>query len=496
MAESMDDSKGPPVSNAVDTLLPGREPGLLIGGDWTEASDRIEVIDPATEDTLAEVAAAGEAEATAAVDAAAAAAPAWAATAPRERGEVLRRAFEMMIDRAEELAELIVLENGKAFSDALGEVRYGAEFLRWFSEEAARVGGENRTAPAGDKTILTRAEPVGISVLITPWNFPAAMATRKIGPALAAGCTTVLKPASDTPLTALALGDILRQAGAPAGVVNVIPARGSSGVVEHVLADPRVRKVSFTGSTEVGRHLMEVAAQRILRSSMELGGNAPFIVFADADIDGAVDGAMIAKMRNGGEACTAANRFLVEAPVAEEFTRALANRMGALRMGPGIDRDNQLGPMINERSRRGIADLVDGAVDRGAAVAVGGEVPDRTGYFYPATVLSSVEQGDPILSTEIFGPVAPVVQFASEDEAIALANDTEYGLISYLYSGDTGKALRVAEALEAGMVGINRGLVSDPGAPFGGVKQSGVGREGGREGVLEYLETKYIAVSW
>ncbi len=496
MAESEPTEERKAVSTAVDTLLPSREVGLLIGGEWTEADESMSVIDPATEDTLAEVAVASVDQASSAVDAAAAAAASWAATAPRARGEVLRSAFELMMERSEALAELIVLENGKAFPDAMGEVRYAAEFLRWFSEEAARVGGENRTAPAGDKTILTRSEPVGISVLITPWNFPAAMATRKLGPALAAGCTTVLKPASDTPLTALALGDILRQAGAPPGVVNVLPAKGSSGVVEHVLADPRVRKLSFTGSTEVGRHLLGVAAERVLRSSMELGGNAPFIVFDDTDIGEAVDGAMIAKMRNGGEACTAANRFLVHESVAADFTAALADAMGALRMGPGIDRSTQLGPMINERSRTDIAALVEGAVDRGAHLAVGGVVPDRIGYFYPATVLRDVDSTDPILSTEIFGPVAPIVTFAGEEEAIELANGTDYGLISYVYSADIGRALRVAEALEAGMVGINRGLVSDPAAPFGGVKQSGIGREGGREGIAEYLETKYIAVSW
>jgi succinate-semialdehyde dehydrogenase / glutarate-semialdehyde dehydrogenase len=484
------------VSSAVDTLLPRRELGLFIGGEWTDASETMAVIDPATEDTLAEVGVASSEQATAAVDAADEAAASWAATAPRERAEVLRAGFELMIERSEALAELIVLENGKAFPDALGEVRYAAEFLRWFSEEAARVGGENRMAPGGDKTILTRSEPVGISVLITPWNFPAAMATRKIGPALAAGCTTILKPASDTPLTALALGDILRQAGAPAGVVNVIPAKGSSGVVEHILADPRVRKISFTGSTEVGRHLLGVAADRVLRSSMELGGNAPFIVFDDTDLDNAIEGAMVAKMRNGGEACTAANRFLVHERIADDFTDALATAMGALRMGPGIDRSSQLGPMINDRSRTGIAELVDGAVDRGAELALGGSIPDRTGFFYPATVLRRVDRTDPILSTEIFGPVAPVVTFSTEDEAVELANDTEYGLISYVYSGDIGRALRVSEGLEAGMVGINRGLVSDPAAPFGGVKQSGIGREGGREGIAEYLETKYIAVSW
>jgi succinate-semialdehyde dehydrogenase/glutarate-semialdehyde dehydrogenase len=398
--------------------------------------------------------------------------------------------------REEDLAELIVLENGKAYSDALGEVRYAAEFFRWFSEEASRVSGELRMAPAGDKRIMTFRQPVGVSVMVTPWNFPAAMATRKLGPALAAGCTTIVKPASDAPLTTLAIVHLMEKAGLPPGVVNVVVARGSSGVIENVLRDPRVRKLSFTGSTEVGQTLLKVASDQVLRTSMELGGNAPFLVFDDADLNAALEGAMVAKMRNAGEACTAANRFLVHAAVADEFTSMLAGAMGALKMGPGIDRSNQVGPMINERSRDDIAKLVQEAVDDGANVVLGASVPDRRGYFYEPTVLSGVVADSQILRTEIFGPVAPVVTFETDEEAIALANDTEFGLAAYLYSGDLARGLRAAEAIESGMVGVNRGLVSDPAAPFGGVKHSGIGREGSHEGMDEYLETKYVAVSW
>jgi succinate-semialdehyde dehydrogenase/glutarate-semialdehyde dehydrogenase len=401
-----------------------------------------------------------------------------------------------MRSKEEDLAELIVLENGKAFPDALGEVRYAAEFFRWFSEEASRVGGEVRMAPAGDKRIMTVMQPVGVSVLITPWNFPAAMATRKIGPALAAGCTVIVKPASDTPLTTLAVVDLMVEAGLPPGVVNVVVAKGSSGVIEEMLHDPRVRKLSFTGSTEVGQMLLKVAADQVLNVSMELGGNAPFIVFDDADLTAALEGAMVAKMRNAGEACTAANRFLVHASVADEFTSMLAGAMGAMKLGPGIDRSTQVGPMINRKSRDDIAELVQTAVDDGASVATGGSVPDRRGFFYEPTVLAGVPRDAAILDQEIFGPVAPVVTFESDDEAIAMANDTVHGLISYVYTGDLARGLRTAEAIEAGMVGLNRGLVSDPAAPFGGVKQSGIGREGSHEGIEEFLETKYIATGW
>jgi succinate-semialdehyde dehydrogenase/glutarate-semialdehyde dehydrogenase len=454
------------------------------------------VVDPATEDVLADVGLAGADQGAAAVTAAHEALGSWSATAPRERAEILRRTFESMRSKEEDLAELIVLENGKAFPDALGEVRYAAEFFRWFSEEASRVGGEVRMAPAGDKRIMTVMQPVGVSVLITPWNFPAAMATRKIGPALAAGCTVIVKPASDTPLTTLAVVDLMVEAGLPPGVVNVVVAKGSSGVIEEMLHDPRVRKLSFTGSTEVGQMLLKVAADQVLNVSMELGGNAPFIVFDDADLTAALEGAMVAKMRNAGEACTAANRFLVHASVADEFTSMLAGAMGAMKLGPGIDRSTQVGPMINRKSRDDIAELVQTAVDDGASVATGGSVPDRRGFFYEPTVLAGVPRDAAILDQEIFGPVAPVVTFESDDEAIAMANDTVHGLISYVYTGDLARGLRTAEAIEAGMVGLNRGLVSDPAAPFGGVKQSGIGREGSHEGIEEFLETKYIATGW
>ena len=480
----------------LDELKERGKTGLYIGGSWSSGSGELSVIDPATEDVLVGVGLAEASHAGEAVEAAAEALGPWSATPPRERAEILRRTFEAMRAREEDLAELIVLENGKAFPDALGEVRYAAEFFRWFSEEASRVGGEVRLAPGGDKRIMTVRQPVGVTVMITPWNFPAAMATRKIGPALAAGCTAIVKPASDTPLTTLAVVHLMEEAGLPPGVVNVVVARGSSGVIEEMLHDPRVRKLSFTGSTEVGQTLLRVAADQVLNVSMELGGNAPFIVFDDADLEAALEGAMVAKMRNAGEACTAANRFLVHASVADEFTSMLAGAMGGMKVGPGIDRANQVGPMINERSRNDIAKLVQEAVDSGAGVAVGGSALDRKGYFYAPTVLSGVSPGAAILDQEIFGPVAPVVSFDSDDEAISMANDTVHGLISYVYTGDLARGLRAAEAIESGMVGLNRGLVSDPAAPFGGVKQSGIGREGSHEGIEEFLETKYIATSW
>ena len=480
----------------LNTLIDEGKTGLFIGGEWQDGSSSIDVIDPATEELLAAVGAAGTVEANQALDAAEAAAASWAATSPRQRGEVLRRSFELMIEHEEAIAELIVLENGKAYADALGETRYAAEFFRWFSEEASRVGGEVRMAPGGDKRIMTMSQPVGISVLITPWNFPAAMATRKIGPALAAGCTTIVKPASDTPLTTLAVVHLMQQAGLPAGVVNVMSARGSSDAVDTLLSDSRVRKLSFTGSTPVGRLLMAKAANQVLRTSMELGGNAPFIVFEDADIEDAVAGAMVAKMRNAGEACTAANRIMVHESVAGDFTSLLSEAMASLKMGPGIDRSTQVGPMVNRKSRDDIAELVELATDNGANVVTGGTVPDQKGFFYTPTVLNKISPDAEILKSEIFGPVAPVVAFGSEDEAIEMANNTEFGLISYVYTSDLSRGLRVSEAMESGMVGLNRGLVSDPAAPFGGYKQSGVGREGGREGIYEYLETKYIALSW
>ncbi len=466
---------------------------LHIGGEWTEGEGELDVFDPATEQLLATVSVAGHAQAKMAVDTAWEAAPGWAATPPRRRSDILRRAYDMMLEREEQLAELIILENGKTYPDAIGEIRYGAEFFRWFSEEAVRIMGEFRTAPRGDKRIVVIPEPVGVSLMVTPWNFPSAMATRKLGPALAAGCTTILKPASDTPLSALAVADILAEAGLPPGVVNVVTARGSSGVVDAILDDPRVRKLSFTGSTEVGRLLMAKAGSRIMRTSMELGGNAPFVVFEDADVEAAVTGAMVAKMRNAGETCVAANRFYVHERIADEFTSQLTNAMSGLRIGPGIDRSNQVGPMINAQAVEKIEYLVSGAVDNDATVLTGGRSPGRPGYFYEPTVLSGVSPDSVILDHEIFGPVAPVVSFESEEEVIRAANDTEHGLISYVFTEDVNRAFRMAEAIESGMVALNRGLISDEAAPFGGVKQSGVGREGSHHGMEEFLELKYVA---
>jgi succinate-semialdehyde dehydrogenase / glutarate-semialdehyde dehydrogenase len=470
---------------------------LLIGGQWLAGRQGVlPVIDPATEEPIAEVADAGVEDALDAVAAAAGALPRWAARPPRERGECLRRAWALMTERAEALARLMVAENGKALPDARAEITYAAEFFRWYAEEAVRNEGALSVAPSGASRILVSHQPVGVSVLITPWNFPAAMATRKIGPALAAGCTVVLKPAKETPLTALAVAGILSEAGVPDGVVNVLPTSQPGPMTEAMLADPRVRKLSFTGSTEVGRRLLKTAADTVINCSMELGGNAPFLVFEDADIDAAVAGAFLAKMRNGGEACTAANRFYVHEAVAGEFSAGLAARLAAVRLGPGLEDGVELGPLVNADTRDKVARLVESATRDGGRVVLGGEAPQRRGYFYAATVLDGVPPGAGILSEEIFGPVAPIVRFASQDEAIALANDTEYGLVSYLYSADLRRSLQVAEALEAGMVGINRGVVSDPAAPFGGVKQSGLGREGGHDGLLEFTETKYIAVEW
>ena len=471
---------------------------LSIDGAWRAAADgaRFAVHEPATGAELAHVADATEADGLAAVAAAHAAAGAWAAAPPRQRSDVLRRAFELMLGRADHLADLIVRENGKPIAEARGEVVYAAEFFRWFSEEAVRLAGRFATAPGGANRMLVTHQPIGVALLVTPWNFPAAMATRKIGPALAAGCTVVLKPATETPLTALAVAALLAEAGVPPGVVNVVPTTRNADVVAAMLADARVRKLSFTGSTEVGRLLLAQAARRVVKCSMELGGNAPFVVFADADLEAAVAGAMIAKMRHNGEACTAANRFYVERPVAEEFSRRLAAAMGALKMGNGLDPEVRVGPLVNEATRAKVARLVDAAVGAGARVRTGGVRPDGPGFFYPATVLDGVAADSPILAEEIFGPVAPVVAFDDADEAIRLANATEQGLVSYVYTRDLARGLHVADALEAGMVGINRGLVSDPAAPFGGMKQSGLGREGGPEGILEYTETKYIAVQW
>jgi succinate-semialdehyde dehydrogenase/glutarate-semialdehyde dehydrogenase len=471
---------------------------LMIAGSWVDASDHLtfDVDDPSSGEVIASVANGSVEDGLAAVEAASAALPAWAATPPRQRAELLRRTFELMTQRAEDFARLIVRENGKALPDARGEVAYAAEFFRWYAEEAVRADGHVQTAPAGANRILVLRQPIGVSILITPWNFPAAMATRKIGPALAAGCTVVLKPASDTPLTALAMGALLMEAGVPAGVVNVLPSRRSGPVVNAMLHDPRVRKLSFTGSTEVGRGLLQQAADCVVNCSMELGGNAPFVVFDDADLESAVAGAMVAKMRNGGEACTAANRFLVQRGIAEDFSRRLTETMSALRVGPGLNEGVQLGPLINAAGRDKVVSLVAGAVHDGARLAVGGEVPEGPGFFYPPTVLVDVPSHAAILREEVFGPVAPVVVFDTEEEAVAMANDTEYGLVAYVYTRDLQRGLRFSEALESGMVGLNRPIVSDPAAPFGGVKQSGLGREGGHDGLLEFMESKYIAVTW
>jgi succinate-semialdehyde dehydrogenase / glutarate-semialdehyde dehydrogenase len=480
----------------VERLLDHVPTRLLLGGEWVPGgAGTIPVVDPATEEPLTEIAVATPEDGLAAVDAAAAAGPGWAATSPRRRAEVLGRTFELMTERADWLAHLIVLENGKALADARSEVAYAAEFFRWYAEEAVRNEGTLVTAPSGTNRIMVLHQPIGVSLLVTPWNFPAAMATRKIGPALAAGCPVILKPASETPLTALAVGALLQEAGAPAGVVNVLPARSARSFVAAVIADDRVRKLSFTGSTEVGRALLHEAADTVVDSSMELGGNAPFLVFGDADMDAAVAGAMIAKMRNGGQACTAANRFFVERPVAAEFTRRFSAAMEALAVGPGLAEGTDVGPLINRAAQESMGDVVRRCVAAGADVTAGGDYDGR-GYFYRPSVLSGVPADADVLRDEIFGPIAPVVTFGPDDDIVAMANATEYGLAAYLYTRDLARALRVSEALDYGMVGINRGIVSDPAAPFGGVKQSGLGREGGHEGLLEFTEAKYISVDW
>ncbi len=481
-----------------DNLLANVPTDLWIGGKWKKSSDgeRFDVTDPATERTIASVASASVEDAKAAIDAAHGAFESWAARKPRERGEILRKAFELIMRDSERLAKLITIENGKALSDSRGEVAYAAEFFRWFAEEGVRNSGDMRMAPSSGARILVHHKPAGVAVLVTPWNFPAAMATRKIGPALAAGCPVVLKPASETPLTMLALMPILEEAGVPAGVVNVIPSRRSGKVVDAMLHDPRTRVVSFTGSTEVGKKLLHGAADNVLKTAMELGGNAPFIVFEDADIDAAIDGAMVAKMRNMGEACTAANRFYVHEKVHDDFAKKLTAKMGGLKMGNGLDDGVALGPLVNAEGRDKVIELVDDAVKKGAKILVGGKKPEGPGYFYPATVLTNVPDSAAMLNEEIFGPVASIQTFKSEDEAIKRANDTEYGLVAYLYTGDMKRGLRVSEKLDFGMIGLNRGLVSDPAAPFGGMKQSGIGREGAHEGLMEFMETQYISTNW
>jgi succinate-semialdehyde dehydrogenase/glutarate-semialdehyde dehydrogenase len=469
---------------------------LYIAGQWRDGSKgTVTVEDPSTGEALCEVADASAEDAKAALDAAVEAGPEWAKHPPRERGEILRRAFEAIISREEELALLMTLEMGKPLKESKAEIAYGAEFFRWFSEQAVRIDGRYAVAPNGQGRLLTMKQPVGPCLLITPWNFPLAMGTRKIGPAIAAGCTMVVKPAQQTPLSMLMLAKILEEAGLPEGVVNLITASSAGESTGPLISDPRLRKLSFTGSTEVGRKLMEQASGNLLRLSMELGGNAPFIVFDDADIDAAVQGALIAKMRNIGEACTAANRFHVAEPVAAQFAEKLAEKIGAMKVGRGTDEGVEVGPLIDDDQRQKVAHLVEDAVGKGAHALVGGHARDGAGYFFDPTVLADVPDGAELLQQEIFGPVAPVKGFGDEDEAIAAANDTEYGLVAYVYTSDLKRALRVVEGLETGMVGLNQGMVSNPAAPFGGIKQSGFGREGGPEGIEEYLETKYVAVN-
>ncbi|MGE3288965.1 MAG: NAD-dependent succinate-semialdehyde dehydrogenase [Pseudonocardia sp.] len=476
-------------------LEPAERSGLL-ARFATAVPDTFPDLDPSTGEPIAHVPRVDGAAVAAAVETASAALPAWAATAPRARAEILRHAHDLMISELDELSLVMSLEVGKARQDSRGEVRYAAEFFRWFAEEAVRIGGELRTSPAGTHRILTRHRPVGVSLLLTPWNFPAAMITRKLGAALAAGCTALVKPAEDSPLTALYLADLLERAGLPAGVATVLTSDRPAEVVDAALADPRVRKVSFTGSTRVGRELLHKTADRVVNTSLELGGNAPFVVLDDADLDAAVEGAMVAKLRNGGQACTAANRFLVQEAVAGEFTRRLARRMASVRVGPGRSDATQLGPMVNARRRDAIASTVAAAADSGARVRLGADVPDGPGFYYPPTVLDAVARDACLVADEIFGPVAPVVTVVDDEDAVTVANGSELGLAAYVYTGDLRRGLALAERLEVGMVGLNRGLVSDPAAPFGGVKESGLGREGGFEGIHEYLEIGYTAVDW
>ncbi len=487
----------PPTPATEAALLSSLPTGLYIGGAWRNASDggTLDVIDPSTGRTLLTIASATADDGAAALDAAVAAQQAWAKTAPRERAEILRRAFEAVTARADDFALLMTLEMGKPLAESRGEVAYGAEFLRWFSEETARISGRFAMAPDGKSRLLVMKRPVGPSLFITPWNFPLAMATRKIAPAIAAGCTMVLKPAALTPLTSLLFAQVLADVGLPAGVLNVIPTASAGAVTGPLIRDPRLRKLSFTGSTEVGRRLIADAAQQVLRVSMELGGNAPLIVFDDADLDKAVDGAMLAKLRNGGEACTAANRILVQEGVAEDFTARLVERMRAHTVARGTEPSSKLGPLVDEGTRQKVHELVTSAIADGATLALGGHPIDGDGYFYEPTVLTGVPSHAGILREEIFGPVAPIVTFSTEAEAIRLANDTPFGLVAYAFTRDLNRGLRLAEELEVGMFGLNTGIVSNPAAPFGGVKQSGMGREGGVEGIEEYLETRYVGIA-
>ena len=471
--------------------------GLIIGGSVRDATEQktFGVEDPSTGELLCDVADASPEDGMVALKAAHDAQPEWAATAPRERGEILRRAFELITERADDIALIMTLEMGKPLAESKAEITYAAEFFRWFSEEAVRISGEWKVNATGNGRVLVMRQPIGPCLLITPWNFPLAMGTRKIGPAIAAGCTMVIKPASLTPLTILKLADILAEAGLPDGVLNVVTTTSTGKVMGPLIADGRIRKLSFTGSTEVGQKLIEQSAQQVLKTSMELGGNAPFVVCADADVDEAVQGAMLAKMRNIGEACTAANRFYIHADVAEEFTKKLVDRMADMKVGRGTEEGVEVGPLVEADQRDKVAELVDDAVQKGATVRTGGQIPSGAGYFYPPTVLSDVPTSARLAKEEIFGPVAPIFTFTEDDDAIRAANDTEFGLVSYLYTKDLSRAIRLSERLEAGMVGLNQGMVSNAGAPFGGVKQSGLGREGGTVGIDEYLEIKYVAMN-
>jgi succinate-semialdehyde dehydrogenase / glutarate-semialdehyde dehydrogenase len=483
-------------ASAEQAVLDGVKTQLYINGEWRDAGEggTIPVEDPATGETIAEVPDATAEDADAALGAAHETFQEFRDHPPRERGDILRRAYDLITERADDLALLMTLEMGKPVAESKAEIAYAANFFRWYSEEAVRINGRFTVNETGAGRVLTMQQPVGPCVFITPWNFPLAMGTRKVGPAIAAGCTIVVKPAKQTPLSMLALAQILEQAGLPGGVLNVITAKRSGEVIEPLLKDPRTRKLSFTGSTEVGRKLIEQSAEQILRVSMELGGNAPFLVFEDADLDAAVEGAMLAKMRNVGEACTAANRFHVHESVAEEFAAKLAERMAPLRVGRGTEPDVDVGPLIDSAQRDKVAELVEDAIQHGARLALGGHVLPGSGYFYEPTVLTGVPDDARVLAEEIFGPVAPIATFSSEEQALEAANRTEYGLVAYLYTRDLSRALRVSEGIETGMVGLNQGIVSNPAAPFGGVKQSGFGREGGFEGISEYLETKYVAV--
>jgi succinate-semialdehyde dehydrogenase / glutarate-semialdehyde dehydrogenase len=478
-------------------FLPAEHRRLYIGGEWgdAEGGGTFDVLDPADGSVLCQVADATVADGQRALEAAVAVQDDWAHTNPRDRGEILRTAFELVASRSGDFAQLMSLEMGKTVKEAAGEVTYGNEFLRWFSEEAVRVHGRYMQAPAGGSRLLTLKKPVGPCLFVTPWNFPLAMGTRKIGPAIAAGCTMIVKPAHQTPLTMLALAATFEEAGLPAGVLNIVPTERSSDVSAAIMADPRLRKLSFTGSTGVGKVLVKQSADQLQRVSMELGGNAPFLVFEDADIEAAVQGAMIAKMRNMGEACTAANRFLVHSSVSDEFAKKLADKMGALTLGRGQDDGTDVGPLIDDKAVATVSKLVDDAVNAGASLVVGGQAHGGPGFFYPPTVLTDVPHDAEINREEIFGPVAPITTFETEDEAVAKANDTEYGLSSYVYTNDLTRTIRLAESLQFGMVGVNTGLVSNPAAPFGGVKASGFGREGGFEGIEEYLDTTYVALA-